>query len=561
MFRVSARAWAKLRARGALPLSLPARDLMSEAVSHHTDFTAAFGDAYNSALVSAGVNSPSRSPDVVFCVAAGHEATLASEFVDIPPAVVGAMQDGAVVLGAGGDRSSLEFPQRLSESNTDSPTLSAVGCKVLWFESGRPKVICPFVSADAGRARPALPDFKNDGSLMELVKNDEPAAVVLLAPTNDFSLERLADRLGTAMPQVLQVASYFNPPAKVEGSSRTGGSGASGGRTFVGGGDWEMDATSSQLPVLANTAVGVACGGVGAKVTAPEMADVAVRLLSWTHRSGFWMSPELETELFVPTSKRLDDDSSNDSSDSNYSLSPNEVASVPVFLIPVMLFPTVNMPLRVFEPRYRLLIKECLENQRPFMLVHPQLSGEVGCLARVVAVDSMDDQGCSNIIVRGIQRCAIEPNSIQSDPGSCRFGLNYCNATALPEEIFRSSSNSGIADRGDNSEPTAEELASATKTALLMAKIERALPLLPLARAYCNVVGRGMHRTVDEAATALAAQLQADPVSFAFHYANWLATAGVSLLDSGRLLAQPSVLVILERLKDILEAHDAKNSK
>ena len=94
-----------------------------------------------------------------------------------------------------------------------------------------------------------------------------------------------------------------------------------------------------------------------------------------------------------------------------------------------------------------------------------------------------------------------------------------------------------------------------------MAKIERALPLLPLARAYCNVVGRGMHRTVDEAATALAAQLQADPVSFAFHYANWLATAGVSLLDSGRLLAQPSVLVILERLNDILEAHDAKNSK
>jgi hypothetical protein len=495
----------------------------------------------------------------VFCVATGHDAALAAASVELPPAVFGALQEGTAVLGAGVESSFLELPRRLWQWDADSPTASAVGCKVLWFESGRPAIVCPFVSTDAGIARPALPDFKNQASVVELVKANAPAAVFFLAPSNDFSLEGLLNRLETVIPQALQVASYFQPPAE---SSRST-SGSSGGRTFVGGGDWGVDATSRQLPVLTDTAVGVACGGSVSTIAASEVADAAACLLGWTHRSGFALSPALETELFVPTSNTLVvDDSENDGQTGICFLSADAATSVPVFFIPVLLFPTVDLPLRIFEPRYRVLIKECLEKQQPFALVHPNLSGDVGCLVRVVTVDSMGSDGCSTVVVRGIERCAIKQNSLQPDPGVGRFGLATCDATALPEDDHHSTFGSHSSGNNSSSDSNIDQIGAATAAALLMAKIERALPLPQLARAYCDAIGCGKHRTVDDASAALVATLRADPARFAFHYANWLASsAGVPLLEAGRWLSEPSVLGLLQRLCDLLEAYDAKSNR
>ena len=65
---------------------------------------------------------------------------------------------------------------------------------------------------------------------------------------------------------------------------------------------------------------------------------------------------------------------------------------LPLFPLPVVLFPTATMPLHIFEPRCRRMVARCLEQDRRFGLVHhdadrqgPFLMEErrVGCVASI----------------------------------------------------------------------------------------------------------------------------------------------------------------------------------
>jgi len=42
---------------------------------------------------------------------------------------------------------------------------------------------------------------------------------------------------------------------------------------------------------------------------------------------------------------------------------------LPLFPLGSVLFPGALMPLHIFEPRYRLLIRRCIDRQRPFGIV------------------------------------------------------------------------------------------------------------------------------------------------------------------------------------------------
>lgn len=82
---------------------------------------------------------------------------------------------------------------------------------------------------------------------------------------------------------------------------------------------------------------------------------------------------------------------------------------LPLFPLPVVLLPGALLPLHVFEPRYRELLRHCLETDRNFGLVHSSEgdsgaeAGAVGCVAHVEEVEPLED-GCSNIIVSGRER-------------------------------------------------------------------------------------------------------------------------------------------------------------
>lgn len=87
---------------------------------------------------------------------------------------------------------------------------------------------------------------------------------------------------------------------------------------------------------------------------------------------------------------------------------------LPLFPLDVVLFPGENLPLHIFEPRYRLMINECYQEEKPFgiVLIRPESehleeeSYAVGTMAEIVALDRLED-GRMNLIARGLQRFRI----------------------------------------------------------------------------------------------------------------------------------------------------------
>ena len=74
-----------------------------------------------------------------------------------------------------------------------------------------------------------------------------------------------------------------------------------------------------------------------------------------------------------------------------------------LFPLGLVLLPTEQVPLHIFEPRYRELIAECLEANQPFGLVYADDDGlrRTGTLASVVEVTERFDDGRLNIVVEG----------------------------------------------------------------------------------------------------------------------------------------------------------------
>lgn len=77
-----------------------------------------------------------------------------------------------------------------------------------------------------------------------------------------------------------------------------------------------------------------------------------------------------------------------------------------LFPLGIVLLPTERLPLHVFEPRYKELIAECIEDERDFGLVFADDEGlrDVGTRARVVEVLETFDDGRMNVVVEGGDR-------------------------------------------------------------------------------------------------------------------------------------------------------------
>ena len=87
------------------------------------------------------------------------------------------------------------------------------------------------------------------------------------------------------------------------------------------------------------------------------------------------------------------------------------VRELPLFPLPdVVLFPQEVLPLHIFEPRYRMMLRTVMADDRRFGVVRwdPQEKrmAEVGCCAEVVHCQSQDDDR-SNIVTMGQQRFRV----------------------------------------------------------------------------------------------------------------------------------------------------------
>jgi Lon protease-like protein len=75
----------------------------------------------------------------------------------------------------------------------------------------------------------------------------------------------------------------------------------------------------------------------------------------------------------------------------------------PLFPLGIVLLPTEIVPLHIFEERYKLMIRECLESDAEFGIVWLSGDGlrEVGCTASVSRVLEELDDGQMNILIAG----------------------------------------------------------------------------------------------------------------------------------------------------------------
>ncbi len=91
-------------------------------------------------------------------------------------------------------------------------------------------------------------------------------------------------------------------------------------------------------------------------------------------------------------------------------MSPKRIS---IFPLPgAILFPDLQLPLHIFEPRYRAMISDALARDRRIGMIQPQTSSEgaplfsIGCLGKIGEVEALPD-GRFNLVLEGESRFRI----------------------------------------------------------------------------------------------------------------------------------------------------------
>lgn len=89
------------------------------------------------------------------------------------------------------------------------------------------------------------------------------------------------------------------------------------------------------------------------------------------------------------------------------------MARITIFPLPgAVLYPGLQLPLHIFEPRYRAMVSDALARDRRIGMIQPQRPVEgaplftIGCLGRIGDVEALED-GRFNIVLTGESRFRI----------------------------------------------------------------------------------------------------------------------------------------------------------
>jgi Lon protease-like protein len=76
---------------------------------------------------------------------------------------------------------------------------------------------------------------------------------------------------------------------------------------------------------------------------------------------------------------------------------------IPLFPLNVVLLPGANLPLHIFEPRYREMVKDCLQQKTEFgmLLSMPNGVARVGCTAEIIELVKRYPDGRMDIVTVG----------------------------------------------------------------------------------------------------------------------------------------------------------------
>jgi Lon protease-like protein len=109
---------------------------------------------------------------------------------------------------------------------------------------------------------------------------------------------------------------------------------------------------------------------------------------------------------------------------------------MPLFPLNTVLFPGGPLPLRIFEPRYVDMVRECMRAGAPFGVIMIRAGREVGAgavasmatigtAARIIDFDQLPD-GLLGIVCEGAQKIRVEDRRVAPD------GLNIASISWLP---------------------------------------------------------------------------------------------------------------------------------
>ena len=84
-------------------------------------------------------------------------------------------------------------------------------------------------------------------------------------------------------------------------------------------------------------------------------------------------------------------------------MGPTRPERIPLFPLNVVLLPGGDLPLHIFEPRYRRMVHDCIEQKSEFgmLLSLPKGVVRVGCTAEIVDVARQYDDGRLDIVTVG----------------------------------------------------------------------------------------------------------------------------------------------------------------
>ncbi len=103
-------------------------------------------------------------------------------------------------------------------------------------------------------------------------------------------------------------------------------------------------------------------------------------------------------------------------------MSGGDLLRVPIFpLAGALLLPRAQLPLHIFEPRYRAMVRDALASDGVIAMVQPKDEAEpqrlfdIGCLGQIVGSEQLDD-GRFNIVLEGVTRFKIVSEAEVSTP-------------------------------------------------------------------------------------------------------------------------------------------------
>ena len=90
--------------------------------------------------------------------------------------------------------------------------------------------------------------------------------------------------------------------------------------------------------------------------------------------------------------------------------------NIPLFPLNIVALPKEKIPLHIFEPRYKRMIKNSINSGEPFGIVHQDQDGfkSIGCSVKIVNVIKEYPSGEFDIIVEG-QECFQIETKVQED--------------------------------------------------------------------------------------------------------------------------------------------------